>query len=50
MTVRELIEALQALTEEQKDLEVQTEGCDCYGDCASIKVEKKYVLLERGSC
>lgn len=38
MTARELIQALQALPESDKDLEVSTEGCDCNGDVAKVQV------------
>lgn len=31
ITVRQLIEKLQALPDEQKDLPAVLEGCDCYG-------------------
>jgi hypothetical protein len=46
-TVRELIEALQALDIESWDLPIETEGCDCLGDVASLTVDGERVLLCR---
>jgi hypothetical protein len=40
MTAAELIEKLQALSEEEKQFEVSTEGCDCDGDCAKVEVQR----------
>ncbi len=37
MTVRELI---QALHEMPYNAAVSTEGCDCYGDAAKVKLDK----------
>lgn len=47
MNVRELIEKLEAV--KNKDLEVRTEGCDCYGDVADVVVDvvEENVYLER---
>lgn len=36
LTVRELIALLGAV--ENQDAKVETEGCDCYGDAADVKV------------
>jgi hypothetical protein len=47
MTARELIAALEKLTEEQKDWEVATEGCDCDGDVGEVSVQKDYIYIER---
>lgn len=48
MKVKELIAELQKLDPE---LEVSTEGCDCYGDTAKVSVQHEggetYVLIER---
>ena len=38
MTVAQLIEKLNALTDEQKQLEVWADGCDCIGPAKSIEV------------
>ena len=38
MKVKELIEELLKLPEEQRELDVLTEGCDCVGGCIGIKV------------
>lgn len=38
MDVRELIAKLEALPEEQKDLPVYTEGCDCSGPANGVEV------------
>lgn len=38
MTVRELIAALSALTPEQQDLPVETEGCDDCGPADGVAV------------
>lgn len=57
MRVKHLIEELSKCDPE---MEVQTEGCDCYGDTVSVKVleygplaeepGKKVVLIERNEC
>ncbi len=49
MTVAELIAAL---TEMPQDLTVNTEGCDCWGDVASVRIEDagECVLLVRMVC
>lgn len=39
MTVAELIEKLQALTDEQKKYIMYSEGCDCVAEAVDIKVE-----------
>lgn len=39
MTVIELIEALVELGDDAQGLEVQTEGCDCWGDACSVKIK-----------
>ena len=44
MNVRELIEKLQAMPQ---DKEVQTEGCDCYGDTTEVTDEGDYILIHR---
>jgi hypothetical protein len=45
-TVKELIEELNKI--ENKDLEVKTEGCDCYGDWSgNIEIVEDYILIER---
>jgi len=44
MNVAELIEKLQAI---EPDLEVHTQGCDCYGDVADISLRDGYILLTR---
>ncbi len=44
MNVAELIEKLQAI---EPDLEVHTQGCDCYGDVADISLRDGYILLAR---
>ena len=46
MTVRELINAL---LEMPLDMEVSTEGCDCYGDVAKVAVDDEIdkVMLYR---
>ena len=55
MKVKELIEKLNELTEEEKELSVLTEGCDCVGGCIGIKVftheednETSVVILRDG--
>lgn len=49
MTVKELIEKLETMPQEY---EVQTEGCDCYGDAADVTIEdwesKPFVCIIRG--
>lgn len=54
MTVHQLIAALQALPDDQKDLLVLAEGCDCYGEAQSVVVSpngigwgEAYVLVSR---
>lgn len=57
MTVRELIDKLDLLITADATLlevEVVTEGCDCYGDAQDLKIEEtedkmhsKYVLITR---
>jgi hypothetical protein len=42
MTGRELLAALRAIPDHELDLEVETEGCDCYGDVAKVEVRRKY--------
>ena len=42
LTVRELVELLQEV--ENQDLPVKVEGCDCDGEAKSIKVGKLYFL------
>lgn len=46
MKVGELITALSAFPH---DLEVLTEGCDCYGEAASIAQEDDVVMIYRSS-
>lgn len=38
MKVKELIEELNKLPEEQKELSVLTEGCDCLGGASGIRI------------
>lgn len=38
MTGKELISALQKLSEDELNLEVETEGCDCWGDVAKVEI------------
>lgn len=47
MTVRELIEALSQVN---LDLEVMTEGCDCYGYARRLDLERfeDTVVISRG--
>lgn len=54
MTVKELVAALQGLPADVGDMEVLTEGCDCYGKALSLLVvkdpksrEDDYVLIQR---
>ena len=42
MTARELIAALQKLSEAELDLNVSTEGCDCFGDVGTVEVGESY--------
>jgi hypothetical protein len=42
MTARELLEALRAIPDHELDLEVETEGCDFFGDVAKVEVRRKY--------
>ncbi len=53
MTGRELLAELTKLSNGQLDLEVRTEGCDCYGDVEAIvvegeKAEAETIVLHRG--
>lgn len=53
ITVRQLAAQLAALPDDQQDLPVGMEGCDCYGTCSGIdSVEMidgdRFLLLERG--
>lgn len=53
LTVRELIELLEAV--EDKDLKVELEGCDCVGACDGLTIqpgyknEPAYLLLTRNN-
>lgn len=53
MKVKELIEKLEALDNESKELEVKTEGCDCFGETDLVFVNhgegvvSPYVLITR---
>lgn len=49
LSVRELIEALKNVPEENLDLPVITEGCDCDGDVKGIELdlETGRVYIER---
>jgi hypothetical protein len=52
MKTRELVEALQGLLEtrpEIADMEVWTEGCDCFGDVAGLAVRDSMLILARSS-
>jgi hypothetical protein len=42
-----LIELLMALTPEQRQLPVYSEGCDCYGEAKGIAVQDDFILVER---
>ena len=41
MTGRQLLAELNKLPGPQLELEVRTEGCDCYGDVEAVVVEKE---------
>jgi hypothetical protein len=45
MTVAELIKELEKV--ENKTVRVRTEGCDCYGDVASVEFDGTVCRLER---
>ena len=45
LTVKELIEKLQAI--ENKDLPIETEGCDCDGTDCNVRVEADRVYITR---
>ena len=50
MKVRELIATLQAAVAnnpEAADMDVSTEGCDCYGGVGKVVVEDPVVVLYR---
>jgi len=47
MTVKKLIELLTALSEEDQEKEVYTEGCDCTGDVGSLEVDPSAVTILR---
>ena len=47
MTVQHLIDLLNKVKD--KSLPVETEGCDCYGDTASITVRPNKVCINRSS-
>ncbi len=40
MNAQELIEKLTALTEEEKQLPVHLQGCDCVNDAVDVEVER----------
>lgn len=42
MTGRQLLEKLQALSAEQLDLEVNIEGCDCWGEAGDVAVDDNF--------
>lgn len=50
MTARELLRALETLTEEQKDLPVYTQGCDCDGDLKGVEVIQGDYRLDGKDC
>lgn len=45
--VKELIEQLNKLSEEQKDFVVKTEGCDCVGLALGLEIDEKSVIITR---
>jgi hypothetical protein len=42
MTGRQLLEKLQAFSAEQLDLEVEIEGCDCWGEAGDVAVDDNF--------
>lgn len=46
LTVRQLIEKLTALPEEQKDFQVEAEGCDCDGAAVDIVVSEEHRIVK----
>lgn len=44
MKASELIDELKAAMEKHGDIEVITEGCDCFGSSTSIKHIKDYMV------
>lgn len=39
MKARELIAELQKLSDEEQELDITMEGCDCVGECATVAVD-----------
>lgn len=49
MTGNELIAMLSALTPEQRELNVWTEGCDCDGRAHDVKIESGDIIITRSN-
>ncbi len=47
MNAKDLILELLKLDKEDWDKEVETEGCDCFGACASVEAEGDRIVLYR---
>lgn len=45
MKARELIAELQKLSEDEQELDISMEGCDCEGECATVAVDS-YTRLD----